>query len=108
MIGQVVMAKRKQSDRRAQGARQHLRAPKGSCRVHILDSRSYTKTTWIIGEHVSREQYEEFKDNGGEMYVLIYYEDGKPESRIVLREAWYKTKSALVLQKAGMPSKQRH
>lgn len=73
-----------------------------TCRVHILDpSRPYYVATWTIGEHVSRELYDRFKDTAGELYLLVYYQDDKPQMNLSPRELWYKAKDAVDQQGQG-------
>jgi hypothetical protein len=73
-----------------------------TCNVHILDAgRPYRTITWTVGEHVGEEDYRRFKDANGDLYVLVYYEDDKAQMRIVLREAWYRAKTAIDRNKAG-------
>ena len=65
-------------------------------RAHVLDpSRVHKTLTWTVGEHVTEETYRRFKDDNGDLYVLVYYEDGKAEVRVVLKQDWYLAKTAL-------------
>jgi hypothetical protein len=61
-----------------------------SCVVHILDPKSDGAWTenWIVGEQVTREDYEKFKDREGNLYVVIWYEAGKPNSTLAPRSLW--------------------
>ena len=74
-----------------------------TCRVHVLaaNDRPFSTITWTIGEHVPQEAYERFKDANGDLYVLVYYEDGSPKPHIVLRDAWYQAKRAFDRRKAA-------
>jgi hypothetical protein len=65
-------------------------------RAHVLDpSRTHRTLTWTVGEHVTEENYERFKDDNGDLYVLVYHEDGKQEVRVVLKHDWERAKTAL-------------
>jgi hypothetical protein len=78
-----------------------------TCRVHILSSSAngpYSSTTFNIGEHVQQEDYDRFKDERGELYVLVYVDDGKPNSRVVPRDAWYQAKAAIDQHRAETSS----
>lgn len=57
-----------------------------TCRVHILSSsadRPHSSTTFTIGEQVKQEDYDRFKDDKGDLYLLVYVDEGKMQSRIV-------------------------
>jgi len=72
-----------------------------TCVVHVLDAaQPYRTVTWTIGDHVPEDDYWRFRDANGDLYVLVYYEDDKPQMRIVLREAWYRAKAAIDQNKA--------
>jgi hypothetical protein len=69
-----------------------------TCRVHILSSsadRPYSSATFTIGEQVQQEDYDLFKDDKGDLYLLVYVDEGKVQSRIVARDAWDRAKTAI-------------
>jgi hypothetical protein len=69
-----------------------------TCRVHILSSsadRPYSSATFTIGEQVQQQDYDLFKDDKGDLYLLVYVDEGKMQSRIVAREAWDRAKTAI-------------
>ena len=69
-----------------------------ACRVHILSSsadRPYSSTTFTIGEQVQPEDYVRFKDDKGDLYLLVYVDEGKVQSRIVARDDWDRAKTAI-------------
>jgi hypothetical protein len=72
-----------------------------TCRVHVLSSkadRPYSSTTFTIGEQVQQEDYDRFKDDKGDLYLLVYVDEGKVQSRIVARHDWDRAKTAVDLQ----------
>ena len=59
------------------------------CRVHILDAvRGLRTENWIVGEHVTGEAYERFKDKSGNLYAVVAYEDGKPQMSLAQKSMW--------------------
>ena len=77
-----------------------------ACRVHILSSsadRPYSSTTFTIGEQVQPEDYVRFKDDKGDLYLLVYVGEGKVQSRIVPRHDWDRAKTAIDRHRAGQP-----
>jgi hypothetical protein len=43
---------------------------------------------WIIGESISRESYDRFKDGKGNVYVLAVYEKGEANLSLVPKSIW--------------------
>lgn len=81
-----------------------------SCRVHVLSSsadRPYSSTTFTIGEQVKQEDYDRFKDDQGDLYLLVYVDDGKMQSRIVARDAWDRAKTAVDRHREALASQQQ-
>jgi hypothetical protein len=69
-----------------------------TCNVHVLSSsadRPYSSTTFTIGEQVQQEDYDRFKDDNGDLYLLVYVDEGKMQSRIVARYDWDRAKTAI-------------
>jgi hypothetical protein len=80
-----------------------------SCRVHILSSsadKSYSSTTFTIGEQVQQEDYDRFKDDKGDLHLLVYLDEGKVQSRIVARDAWDEAKTAIDRHRAAIAGQQ--
>jgi hypothetical protein len=76
-----------------------------TCRVHILSSsaeRPYSSTTFTIGEQVQQQDYDRFKDDKGDLYLLVYVDEGKLQSRIVARDAWDQAKTAIDRHRAAI------
>ncbi len=60
-----------------------------ACRVHILDAvRGLHTENWIVGEHVTGEAYERFKDKSGNLYAIVAYQDGKPQMSLAQKSMW--------------------
>ncbi len=81
-----------------------------SCRVHILSSsadRPYSSTTFTIGEQVKQEDYDRFKDDQGDLYLLVYVDEGKMQSRIVARDAWDRAKTAIDRHREALTNQQQ-
>jgi hypothetical protein len=69
-----------------------------TCRVHILSSsadRPSSSATFTIGEQVQQDDYDRFKDDKGDLYLLVYVDEGKVQSRIVARHDWDRAKTAI-------------
>jgi hypothetical protein len=62
--------------------------------VHILDIGPDRTEIWEIGKDVSREIYEEYKDENGHLYVSIHYEHGEPQVNVATKQAWDMIKAA--------------
>lgn len=74
----------------AASTRDHLTA-------HVLDpQRHYYTETWTVGENISQEQAQQFRDPSTEaVYVLVSYEEGHPKRALVSRDYWNKAKRLL-------------
>src|SRR6266487_1599981 len=60
-----------------------------ACVAHILDPKHGLRTeNWIIGEQVTPESYEKFKDAKGNIYVAIAYEKGEANVMLVQKAIW--------------------
>jgi hypothetical protein len=65
------------------------RAATESCRVHILDPMHGLRVeTWVVGEQVKRETYNKFKDQNGNIYMVVAYEKGEPNTMVVAKSMW--------------------
>ncbi|MFA6013346.1 MAG: hypothetical protein WC799_25370 [Desulfobacteraceae bacterium] len=61
---------------------------------HILSPGSgYTTEDWLIGKDISMDEVEYIATDSLEIYVLIYYSDGKPETLLVTKNVWDKQKN---------------
>ena len=60
-----------------------------SCRANILDSvQGLRIETWIVGKQIKRETYEKFKDQNGNIHMVIAYEKGEPSAMFVAKAMW--------------------
>lgn len=60
--------------------------------AHILDPKfGYSKQTWAVGQHVSREAVEKLSEDGS-IFVVVAYEAGTPKQVICRRDIWDQTK----------------
>jgi hypothetical protein len=69
-----------------------------TCTVHVLSSRadrSYSTTTFTIGDQVKQVEYDRFKDDNGDLYLVVYLDESKVQSRVVLRHDWDRAKTAV-------------
>ncbi len=81
-----------------------------TCRVHVLSSsadRPYSSTTFTIGEQVKQEDYDRFKDDQGDLYLLVYVDEGKVQPRIVERDAWNRAKIAIDRHREALAGQQQ-
>ncbi len=61
--------------------------------VHVLDPKGNYTTQWKIGEEVSVELVDKFKNPAtNELYVLTVYEAGKPQMHIIFYTKWQEIK----------------
>jgi hypothetical protein len=60
------------------------------CRVHMLGASSSVTTieTWKIGENISSESYEKFKDSKGDIYASQHREDGETRTHVLRKDRW--------------------
>jgi hypothetical protein len=59
------------------------------CVAHILDAMHGERTeNWIVGEDVPRETYDQLKDSNGDLYVIVYYQNGEPQMRALNKQLW--------------------
>jgi hypothetical protein len=80
-----------------------------TCRVHVLSSsadRPYSSTTFTIGEQVKQEDYDRFKDEKGDLYLLVYLDEGKVQSRVVAQHDWDRAKTAVDRHRAELAGQQ--
>jgi hypothetical protein len=80
-----------------------------TCRVHILSSsaaRPYSSTTFTIGEQVQQEDYDRFKDDNGDLYLLVYLDEGKVQSRVVAQHDWDRAKTAIDRHRGALAGQQ--
>ncbi len=59
-------------------------------KVHIIDgSQGYSVGYWIMGEDVGANYANRCKDNEtGDLYVIHYFEDQEPKTKILTKEQW--------------------
>ena len=62
-----------------------------SVKVHVLDPmRGYYIDDWIIDEDIAREDVDRFVTPEGEIFAIITYIKGEPQTLIAIREVWEK------------------
>ncbi len=60
-------------------------------KAHISDPvKGHYEENWVIGEQISKEDYDNFRDGNGEIYVWVIYEGGEPNINFVRKEMWDK------------------
>ena len=58
-------------------------------RAHISGLRGMRIEEWVIGAHVTKQAFEQFKDEStGELYVREVLEQGKPQQSLVPKKTW--------------------
>lgn len=63
------------------------------CTAHILDPMHGVQIqNWIVGDRITREAYEKFKDGKGNVYVLAVYEKGEANLSLVPKAIWDQAK----------------
>ena len=66
----------------------------GKIKVHVLDpNHGYYITEWEVGEDVEPADVAQFGTPSRELYVLVAYENGKPNEVIARKDVWDKLHS---------------
>jgi hypothetical protein len=65
------------------------------CTAYILDPDGNHTAKWMIGKHVSRETYDQFKEADGSMYVIVHFEAGEPKATLINKALWEHAKGVL-------------
>jgi hypothetical protein len=74
---------------------------RSDCPVHILDPAQPERVeTWVIGKDVSVETYDQFKDEIGNLYAIVQYQDGKSSKLVVTKPIWDFAKQSVFDQPA--------
>lgn len=70
---------------------------KAAVTVHMLSPTSnYTVEHWTVGNEVSSEHYEKFRDiESGELYAMVTFRGGEPELHLMRKALWTETKKKL-------------
>ena len=67
--------------------------PLSSVIAHILDPNAgYSTQTWAVGNQISRENAERLVESGN-IFVVVFYEDGAPKQIICKRGVWDQAKA---------------
>jgi len=71
------------------------RLKRGLVTVHMLSPvTNYTVEHWSVGEQVSQEHYEKFKDpESGELYAMTTFREGQPELHLLQKRLWIEAKN---------------
>jgi len=76
--------------------------PVDTMKAHVLDPvRGYYIAEWVVDDDVHREDVEKFSTPNGELYVVIAYVDGEPQTVLTKKEAWEKQRSIFDLIDKG-------
>jgi hypothetical protein len=60
-----------------------------ACTVYFLDPMGNRTETWPIGEGgIPADTYARLKDHKGDMYALVVYEAGEPQTSFLKKEIW--------------------
>lgn len=55
----------------------------------------YRVENWVIGREITAEQAEEWRDNDGDLYIIVRYKEGKPMKHQVTKAVWDNARSIL-------------
>jgi hypothetical protein len=55
---------------------------------------------------VKQEDYDRFKDDKGDLYLLVYLDEGKVQSRVVAQDAWDRAKTAIDRHREALAGQQ--
>ena len=66
-----------------------------TCTVHVLGPTGTRTEGWVVGEHVSTEDYQRWKDGPGNIYLIEMYKNGEREIYFIKKEMWQRAKAAL-------------
>jgi hypothetical protein len=76
--------------------------PVETVKAHVLDPiRGYYIADWVVDNDVHREDVEKFATPNGELYVVIAYMDGEPQTMLTKKEVWKKQRSIFDLIDKG-------
>ena len=57
--------------------------------VHILNPiKGYYTAEYVVGEHIKKEEVDEFADSKGDIYMCVYYEKGEPNWLLLKEKIW--------------------
>lgn len=74
----------------------------GIVKAHILDPiKGYYIDEWVLEEDISTEDVKGFVTPNGELYVVVFYQDGKPQIMVTKKEAWDKQRYIFKLIEDG-------
>jgi hypothetical protein len=58
-------------------------------RAHISGLRGMRIEEWVVGAHVTKQAFEQFRDEStGDLYVGEVLEQGKPKQHIMPKKSW--------------------
>jgi len=61
--------------------------------AHIIDPMTPPREErWVVGEEIAEETYNRFKNKDGDIFVMIHYEKGEPQTSIIMEEMWIDAK----------------
>jgi hypothetical protein len=86
----VFVSKRKFNEWMKNGDIAHLQ----KCKCHVLNF-TYQVVEWTIKKDISREQYEQYKDDVGDLYAVIYMEDGENVTTLMEKSMWMYVKKQM-------------
>ena len=66
-----------------------------SCTAHIIDPKGDRTEEWSIGRDIEKEVYNCFKDENGNMYIMIVYRAGVPNTNVLKKDAWLYAKKTM-------------
>ena len=78
---------------------------KETCTVHLLDPYGDRSELWPIGDDgVPTDVYEKFKDDEGDVYAIVVYGDGEPETSFIKKQIWKQAEQQLAEIERDRPS----
>lgn len=84
-----------------------IEEPTNSVKVHVLDPiKGYYIDAWIINEDIAKDDVDNFVTPEGELFVIIAYENGEPQTLIAKKEAWEKQRDILGMIDNGQDYKE--
>lgn len=69
---------------------------KKRCTVLIDDAvHGVRQEQWIVGQEIDRARYNQFKDENGNLYLMIHYENGEAQKHLVTKSMYLQLKAHL-------------
>jgi hypothetical protein len=78
-----------------QGRMSRIERDSSQVRVHMLHpSSGYSVEVWTVGTDVDAETVRQYQDEGGDIYAITAFKDGKPRVAVIRKDLWEEGRKA--------------